>query len=704
MSHHPVEDHNPTDNPTFASVLEARMARRSFLQGGVTVAAATTLSGFALVGCSDDDNKALATPTSLGFAAVAKNLEDRITLPAGYSAKVLYAFGDPITAAAAAFANNGSQTDHEQRAGDQHDGMYYFGLGNDGQVSPRRSDRGLLVMNHEQVLDTYIHANGPTNSGATDGPRPKAEVDREMNAHGVSVIEVTNSGGDWSYVQGSNFNRRVTAFTPMAIHGPARSNTLLNTPYSQGGTRTRGTLNNCANGYTPWGTYLTCEENWFSYFRRDDDAAQRSAGDNAQLARYGMGPNSAGFSYRRWDSVAGDVYTRFDITVKGASASADYRNEANTFGYVVEIDPTQPASTPRKRTALGRFGHEGAWVGPVRAGEPIAYYMGCDSRFEYIYKFVSDALWDPSDANGGLAAGDKYLDAGKLYVAKFNADGTGDWVELGFGKNGLTAGNATFPFSSQGDICVVTRLAADSVGATRMDRPEWGAVNPVNGEIYMTLTNNTQRNSSDISLTNDPDAPNPRNSNANGHIIRWREFGGSVTAESFDWDIYLLGAAANADPASVNASGLSDDNDFSSPDGLWFDQRGVLWIQTDDGVFPGAGRSNNQMLAALPGEVGDGSATMVGAQATILGKSASGETVKRFLVGPKGCEITGITETPDGRTLFVNIQHPGENGSLATLESAWPALSGNAKDVGDATRPRSATIVITRDDGGVIAA
>ena len=348
--------------------------------------------------------------------------------------------------------------------------------------SSSNSSRGLLVMNHEQVLDTYIHANGPTNSGATDGPRPKAEVDREMNAHGVSVIEVTNSGGDWSYVQGSNFNRRVTAFTPMAIHGPARSNALLNTPYSQGGTRTRGTLNNCANGYTPWGTYLTCEENWFSYFRRDDDAAQRSAGDNAQLARYGMGPNSAGFSYRRWDSVAGDVYTRFDITVKGASASADYRNEANTFGYVVEIDPTQPASTPRKRTALGRFGHEGAWVGPVRAGEPIAYYMGCDSRFEYIYKFVSDALWDPSDANGGLAAGDKYLDAGKLYVAKFNADGTGDWVELGFGKNGLTAGNATFPFSSQGDICVVTRLAADSVGATRMDRPEWGAVNPVNGE------------------------------------------------------------------------------------------------------------------------------------------------------------------------------------------------------------------------------
>lgn len=696
MSHHPVEDSNRSGNRPYASILNERLGRRGFLQGSVGLAAATTLGSMALVGCSDDDDGfGLVTPSTLGFSAVAKNLEDRVTLPAGYSATVLYAFGDPITAAAAAFANNGTQTDHEQRAGDQHDGMYFFGLADDGSIDPNRSDRGLLVMNHEQVLDTYIHAAGPTEDGS--GNRPKAEVDREMNAHGVSVIEVVNNGGTWSYVQGSSFNRRVTAFTTMNITGPARGNPLLTTAFSAAGTSTRGTLNNCANGYTPWGTYLTCEENWFSYFFRADDAASRSPADNAQLARYGITPDSAGFSYRKWDTVAGDVYSRFDISVKGASASADYRNEANTFGYVVEIDPTDANSTPQKRTALGRFAHEGAWVGPVRAGEPIVYYMGCDSRFEYIYKFVSTANWDPADANGGLAAGSKYLDSGKLYVARFNADGTGDWIELSVGVNGLNAGNSLFPFSSQGDICVATRLAADSVGATPMDRPEWGAVNPVNGEVYMTLTNNTRRNADGT------DSANPRGTNPNGHIIRWREFAGNAAATRFDWDIFLLGAAADADPATVNASGLSDDNDFSSPDGVWFDRRGVLWVQTDDGVFPGAGRSNNQMLAALPGSVGDGVATIVAGQDTILGKAATGDSIRRFLVGPKGCEITGITETPDGRTLFVNVQHPGENGSLASLESAWPALSRDATAVGNGNRPRSATIVITRDDGGLIA-
>jgi uncharacterized protein len=705
VSHHPVEDSNRSDNPLFAAILETRLARRRFLQGGVGMAAATTLGGFALVGCSDDNT--MSAPASLSFPPVAKNLEDRVTLPPGYSARVLYAFGDPITTAAANFSNDGTQTDYHRRAGDQHDGMYYFGLGENGRFEESRADRGLLVINHEQVLDAYIHANGPTNPRGEGGARPQAEVDREMNAHGVSVIEVRRSNGTWSYVRDSAFNRRITSFTEMDIRGPARGNTRLTTPYSPTGERTRGTLNNCAHGYTPWGTYLTCEENWFSYFRRDDDSAQRSAADNALAARYGMGPNSRGFSYRGWDTVTGDVYTRFDVTVKAASALLDYRNEPNTFGYVVEIDPFNPESVPQKRSALGRFAHEGAWLGPVRAGEPIVYYMGCDSRFEYIYKYVSNANWNPVDANGGLAAGAKYLDDGKLFVARFNEDGTGDWIELSFGVNGLDASNSSFPFSSQGDVLVATRLAADSVGATKMDRPEWGAVNPVNGEVYMTLTNNTRRTAADAT-----DAANPRNysrnddgtlnGNVHGHIIRWREVSGNAST-SFDWDIYLFAAPANADADRINVSALSDENDFSSADGLWFDRRGVLWIQTDDGEFPDAGRSNNQMLAALPGVMGDGGARVIGQQGTFVGKSATPETVRRFLVGPKGCEVTGVDMTPDNRTMFVNIQHPGEDGSLAELQSRWPSPSGNALVTGDASRPRSATIVITRDDGGEIA-
>ena len=706
MSHHPVEDSNRSDNETFQSVLDRRLKRRDVLKGGLSISALGFIGGVgglaSLSGCSSNNNgSGVSTPSSLGFDAVARNLNDYVTLPPGYSAKVLYAFGDPIAPGVAPYANDGQYNAPELRAGDQHDGMSYFGMADDGSPELTRSDRGLLCLNHEQVENGYIHANGMLNTDA-GGNRPEDEVLKEMNAHGISVIEVQNDGGTWRYLQDSGFNRRVTALTDMNIQGPARGNAKLATPYSLGGLRTRGTLNNCAQGYTPWGTYLTCEENWFSYFRRDDDSAVRSADDATLFSRYGMGVNSQGFSYRSWDTVPGDQYARFNITASGASAELDYRNEPNTFGYVVEIDPFNPGSTPRKRTALGRFAHEGAWLGPVVEGQPIVYYMGDDSRFEYIYKFVSTEMWNPSDLGGGMAAGDKYLNDGILYVAKFNDDGTGEWIELSFGQNGLDASNATFPFANQGDVCIATRLAADSVGATPMDRPEWGAVNPANGEVYMTLTNNTRR-----TTPGSTDAANPRNyndsdGNINGHIIRWREDGDMAQATRFTWDIYLFGARAD-DGVLINVSGLSDDNDFSSADGLWFDPRGVLWVQTDDGAFPGAGRSNNQMLAALPGTVGDGGAQTIGAQDTFVGAGASTDKVRRFLVGPVGCEITGVDMVPDGTAMFVNIQHPGEGGDPGKLGSNWPHTSGDAGIVGEASnRPRSATIVITRDDGGVI--
>ena len=504
----------------------------------------------------------------------------------------------------------------------------------------------------------------------------------------------------------------------MKLSGPAARTAHMITRYSADGSRTRGTVNNCANGYTPWGTYLTCEENWAGYFRRTvaTDNPKRTPKEVKSFSRYGV----AGTGRELWATVTPDtddnIFGRWNAEQLGVSAdgSDDYRNVANTYGWVVEIDPFAPQSAPRKRTAMGRFGHEGAELGPVRAGEPLVFYMGDDSRNEYIYKFVSRRAWDPRDAHGGLAAGDKYLDAGTLYVAQFLPDGSGQWIELAFGKNGITPASTVYPFADMADVLVNARLAADVVGATKMDRPEWAAVSPKNGDVYVTLTNNAAAQRPIAAV----DAANPRfyndrrvtgqdqKGNPNGHIIRFAEGGGYGDALSFDWDVYLFGARAGADPAAVNLSGLTDANDFSSPDGLWFScaTPGLLWIQTDDGAYTDV--TNCMMLAALPGEAGDGGPRTIvnvdGANSstvtTFVGKSGGERKLRRFLVGPNECELTGIAETPDGRALFVNIQHPGEttvpNYATGAFGSHWPD--------GGVARPRSATIVITRDDGGPI--
>ena len=409
------------------------------------------------------------------------------------------------------------------------------------------------------------------------------------------------------------------------------------------------------------------------------------------------------------------------MSAVGASPREDYRNEFNTFGYVVELDPYNPDTLLTKRTALGRFAHESAAFGKVEAGKPLSVYMGDDSRGEYIYKFVSTALWSAADANAAdrMAVGDKYLDSGKLYVAQFNADGTGTWVELSLAHAAI-AGYAAYGFADAADIAINTRLAADAVGATKMDRPEWNAVNPANGEIYFTLTNNSNRSVNPTGSQYLPDAANPRaytdmkgtsaqTGNPNGHLVRMKE-GASVSA--FTWDVYLFGAEAGADKALVNISSLTADQDFSSPDGLAFSKAtGICWIQTDDGAYTDV--TNCMMLAAVPGQVGDGGKKTLsytkadGSKLDIVtpvGKAATESTLKRFLVGPKGSEITGLAETPDGKAIFVNIQHPGEGTAMANIgdatkyQSQWPANAG----YGAGKRPRSATIVITKNDGGMI--
>ncbi|WP_407323835.1 PhoX family protein [Acinetobacter pittii] len=715
-------DNNTSDNIHFRDILEQHISRRSLITKAASGAVALTLAS-TLTGCNDSDDDSGSNnggttpvdpnkkPEKLTFTAVAKNHNDIVTVPKGYEANVIFALGDSINPNFGEWDDNNipSGPSFQFRSGDCHDGMHYFGLNTStNRFDESVSAEGLLVMNHEYINQTFLHPKGPTK---VDGRRPEDEVIRETNAHGVSIVYIKKDAATQKVTIDKNsiFNRRITASTEMDFAGAAAGSALLATRFSPTARKTRGTHNNCGNGYTPWGTYLTTEENFIGYFARSTtDDALRTPEEIIALKRYGLKAGSG--SRYGWETAIGqvesqDLYDRWNADVKAAQATQDYRNGPNTFGWMVEIDPFDVRLNPVKRTSLGRFAHEDSACRAV-AGQPLAFYMGDDSRGEYIYKFVSTAVWDVKDVNRGYAAGDKYMNAGKLYVAKFNNDGSGQWIELAYGKNGLNESNTTYPFKSQADVVTFARLAADAVGATKMDRPEWCTVNPVNGEVYVTLTNNSNRGKDYAT-----DAANPRNytdlyngtkeqkGNVNGHIIRFKETDDKTTAETFKWDIYLFGAEASM-ASNINLSGLTDNNDLSSPDGMWFDPRGVLWIQTDDGAYTDV--TNCMMLAALPGQIGDGApATTSNGQQTLVGAKVTDSTLRRFLVGPKQCEITGIAMTPDYKAIFINVQHPGEDSaSYSTPESNWPATQ---KDPSNKTaRPRSATVVITRKDGGVI--
>jgi uncharacterized protein len=669
---------NPSSNPWFADIVAERYGRRDVVKGGLAVTVTSLLAAPALARNDEfaaTTHREARTPGRIdpGFAAVPAfndGLEDQVVVPDGYSVQVLIPEGAPLTHDAPEYipGDHNTGADREKQIGAHHDGMHFFPMarGKDG------SEHGVLCLNFENIDQAFIHPNGFTRG--SDGSRPVAdEVRKELASHGVGVVELAkHRRGEWRVVRGK-LNRRITAQTPMELTGPARGSDLLKTKYSPRGTKTRGTLNNCANGYTPWGTYLTCEENWAGYFFNT-----ATAGRPREHARYGV-PSSAAATYG-WGTRAEDQYARFNATPSTAeyydaeAAKNDYRNEPNTFGWVVEIDPFAPQATPKKRTALGRFGHEGAWVAPPKFGKPIVVYMGDDARGEYVYKFVSRKPYAP-----WAASEETYLDAGTLYVARFNADGSGVWIALEFGKNGLTPENG---FASQAEVLINARSAADYVLATRMDRPEWASVDERSGHIYLTLTNNSARGGAGQAI----DAPNPRRGNPDGHVIRWREAKGEYWATEFVWDIFIFGGptretirslgpvapynndpiyAAQVFPGSDRQTFLDESATFNSPDGLWIDSHtGLVWIQTDGYSDAARGFGNQQMLAANP-------------------KTG---VVKRFLVGPLGCELTGVTATPDRRTLFVNIQHP--NGQ-------WPNINGEA-------RPRSATLAITKDDGGVI--
>ncbi len=603
----------------FDRVVERALSRRGFM-GSVLA-----MGSFAAVGGSILPTGARAAANRFSFDAIPVSTADDVVVPAGYKAEVMVRWGDPLWSDAPEFdhATRGTGASQERAFGDNTDGQDVFF--HDGHV--------LLVVNNEYTNRDIIWGNNPDAKPASDD-----DVAKGMMAHGVTVVEIANTDGKWGIVKDSPYNRRVTPQTDMTITGPAAGHDLMKTEADPSGTACKGTWNNCGNGMTPWGTYLACEENFNGYFSTEDENHETSA----ELKRYGVSAKDWGYGWARIDD-------RFDV--------AKNPNEPNRAGYVVEIDPRDPNSTPRKLTALGRFKHENADTVVNNDGR-IVVYMGDDERGEFLYRFVSDGVYAAGVDTNAL------LENGTLSVAKFNDDGTGEWLELTPETTGM---------ASQAEVSIHTRLGASAVGATTMDRPEWVASNPNAPEVYCCLTNNKNRGVKPNAGGDDTSAngPNPRDKNNYGQIVRWRPDGGDHTAAGFGWDLYVLaGNPTVHSDAYAGSDNVNADNMFNSPDGLKFDSNGLLWIQTDgnygnDGDF--AGQGNNQMLAGDP---------------------VTGE-IRRFLVGPNECEVTGLSWSPDRRTMFVGIQHPGEDGN-----SHWP-------EGGDSV-PRSAIIAITREDGGLV--
>ena len=598
-------------------IIERAMSRRGFLAGTLAVGAAITLPGASAT-------KALAN-SMLNFTQVMANSEDTITLPKGYDWHIVAKWGEPLWSDGAPFdhATRGTGTSQERAFGDNNDGMSFFS----------KDGRNLLAVNNEYVNRRIIYGNRDSKK-----PETADDVRKSKAAHGISIIEISQNNAQWSIIKDAPLNRRITADTPMAITGPAAGHNLLKTPADPSGKQSLGTWNNCANGHTPWGTYLTCEENFNGYFSAQDEAFEPTP----EMKRYGIGKKDWGYNWAMSDE-------RFDL--------AKSPNECNRSGYVVEIDPFDPASTPKKRTALGRFKHENAEVVVADNGF-VVVYLGDDERGEFLYRFISKGKYVKGGENTDL------LEEGTLYVAKFKDDQTGSWLALTPETTGM---------ASLAEICIHTRQAASKVGATTMDRPEWVASHPNRAEVYCSLTNNKNRGKKP-NKGGDPTpvgGPNPRAKNKYGQIVRWRPADSDHTATAFDWDLYVMaGNPVVHKDDRKGSENINADNMFNSPDGLGFDSNGMLWIMTDgkysnEGDFAGMG--NNQML---------------------IGDPDSGE-IKRFMVGPKQCEVTGMTWSPDKRTVFVGIQHPGEKG-----DSHFP-------EGGDST-PRSCVIGITRKDGGLI--
>lgn len=606
---------------TFDEVITRRMSRRSFLKS-VTVTSAAMIAGLSIEATETVQAQARPAPHFAKVSPTAPEVDD-IIVAEGHYAATLIRWGEPMFADAPEF-DVWNQTPEAQarQFGYNCDFVGFLPL----PLGSNNADRGLLVVNHEYTNEELMFANYNIKSPTSQ------QVNIAIQAHGLSVIEVSRGrDGRWGYDRTSRYNRRVTGDTPIRISGPAADHEWLKTSADPAGHTVLGTLNNCAAGKTPWGTVVSAEENFHQYFAHLKSLADTDPRKKIHQ-RYGM-PDAS--SERGWELY----HSRFDVSREP--------NEPFRHGWCVEIDPFDPTSTPVKRTALGRFRHEAATFVIAPSGQVVSY-MGDDATFEYVYKFVTKNTYNPRNR----AANMNLLDEGTLYVAKFNDDGSGQWLPLVFGQGPLTAENG---FTSQGDVLIKTRQAADAVGATKMDRPEDVETNPVNKKVYVVLTNNNQRGAQNRAGT---DKANPRGNNTTGHIIEFTEDGNNHAGTTFRWEIFLL--AGTPDDPSTYFAGFdkSQVSPIGAPDNIAFDLSGTMWVATD-----GAARAVklNDGLFAVPVE------------------GAERGKLQQFFSTVAGSEVCGPEFTPDNRALFLAIQHPGEGGTFEKPISTWPDRAGMPK-------------------------
>ena len=647
---------NPLTAPTIGDVIAGRFGRRDMMKGALGVTAITAVAGPMALGSREASAQEGAS--RYVFDEISHGVDETHHVAAGYDANVLLRWGDPIIEGAPEF-DPVAQTPEaqEMQFGYNNDFVGFVGLNDAGEMDMSASDHGLLCVNHEYTNEEIMFPGlGRQDNVGFTGMTPDL-IDIEMSAHGGSIVEIRKDGEAWNVVQDSPFNRRISARTTyMSVVGPAAGHDRMKTTADPSGRTVIGTINNCAGGITPWGTYLMAEENFHGYFWGELSPGHPEA---RNYARYGV-PGG----WYAW----GREHKRFDINVEP--------NEANRFGWVVEVDPTDPNSVPRKLTALGRFKHEGA-ESIVNQDGRVVVYMGDDQRFDYVYKFVSERRFNPDDraANMGI------LETGTLYVAKFNEDGSLDWLPLIYGQGPLTAENG---FHSQADVLIETRVAADLLGATPMDRPEDVEPNPVTNNVYVMLTNNSRRGADAV------DGPNPRAENIWGQIVEIIPPNGDHDATTAGWEILVqAGDPSVAEVGAVWNPATSENGFFACPDNCAVDHQGRLWISTDQGSAWSRASGTADGVWALETE-GEGRGTG-----------------KMFFRVPVGAEMCGPRFTPDDTTLFVAVQHPATDGTRdypgfernSTFEdpaTRWP-------DFQDGVPPRPSVVTITKQGGGPIA-
>ena len=635
---------------TLGKVAERRYGRRAVMKGALSVAALAAAGPLAAGGGAGPAQAQVRG--RYVWDEISHGIDEKHHVAPGHRAEVLIRWGDPVFADSPAFdPMNQSAAAQLKQFGYNNDFLGYVGL----PLGSDNPDHGLLCVNHEYTSEEVMFPGIGRQDKKDFVDMTEELVNIELAAHGGSVIEVKREDGKWRVVTDGQYNRRITAGdTEMQITGPAAGHERMKTSADPAGTACFGTFNNCAGGITPWGTYLMAEENFHGYF---GGTLEEGHAETRNFERYGVPGN-----WYAWSKF----HKRFDVSAEP--------NEANRFGWVVEVDIFDPASKPKKRTALGRYKHEGAE--PIVNGDGrVVVYMGDDQRFDYLYRFVSEGRYTPGDR----AANMDLLENGTLSVARFNEDGSLDWLPLVHGEGPLTAENG---FNSQADVVIEARVASDLLGATPMDRPEDVEPNPITNKVYVMLTNNSKRTADAI------DGPNPRGPNHFGQVVELTPPGGDHAAAGYAWDLLVVGGDP-ADPESGARyhEATSENGWFGSPDNCAVDPKGRLWVSTDQG----SGWSRTGTADGLYG---------VETEGVLRGYS------KMFFRTPVGAELCGPRFTADNKTLFVAVQHPATDGT-----KDFPGFERNSTFEDPATRwpdfaegmpPRPSVVVIEKEDGGEI--